>query len=93
MRNRLMSQHSSIFTNSDLSHGYSHYLRFDWPFAIEDAFFYDDMTQAYHPSPMFERYHRDLNYWTVGSEFAGKCPELWRDIEADRRAYCEEGGM
>jgi hypothetical protein len=85
-----MDQHTSIFKTSDLSHSYSRYVRFEWPFSFEDAFFFDDTTHSYYPSPLFERYHRDLKYWKVSREFGEKCPEMWSDIESDRRKYSEE---
>ena len=89
LRDRLVSQHSSIFQTSALSYVYSRYLRFDWPFAFEDAFFHDEATGYYYPSPLFERYHGDLSHWTVEEEFYEKFPEMRADIEGDRRRYGE----
>lgn len=89
LRDRLISTHDEIFRTQNLSHCYSQYLRFDWPFSFEDTFFFDDASQAYYPSPLFERYHRDLNYWTVRNEFYGILPEMAGDIEGDRRRFGE----
>ncbi|KAL1649772.1 hypothetical protein SLS61_006149 [Didymella pomorum] len=90
LRDRLVSQHSSIFQTSALSHVYSRYLKFDWPFAFEDAFFHDEVTDYYYPSPLFERYHGDLRHWSVREEFYEKFPEMRTDIEGDRRRFAEE---
>lgn len=86
-RDRLVSEHSSIFQTSALSHAYSHYLRFDWPFAFDDAFFQDEGTGKFYPSPLFERFHGDLSHWTVSEEFYEKFPEMRTDIEGDRRKF------
>ena len=84
-----MQNHRSIFTNGDLSCCYSQYLHFDWPFSFEDAFFYDDIIGTHYPSPLFERYHRDLKYWTVDPKFYERFPEMMEDIEGDRRRFSE----
>lgn len=68
---------------------YSRYLQFDWPFAFEDAFFFDEVTERWYPSPMFERYHKDLSCWSVREEFYERFPELRGDIEGDRRRFGE----
>lgn len=89
LRDRLVQNHQEIFKNGDLSRCYSEYLRFDWPFAFEDAFFYDERAGQHYPSPLFERYHRDLKYWTVDPKFYQRFPEMRSDIEGDRRRFCE----
>ncbi|KAJ4337544.1 hypothetical protein N0V95_008306 [Ascochyta clinopodiicola] len=89
LRDRLVSQHTSIFQTSTLSHVYSRYLRFDWPFAFEDAFYYDDARERYFPSPLFERYHGDLRRWNVTEDFYDKFPDMRGDIEGDRRRFGE----
>lgn len=78
-----------MFQTQDLSHNYSRHLRFDWPFSFEDAFFFDELSQVYYPSPLFERYHRDLKYWMVNESFYERFPELMGDIEGDRHRFCE----
>lgn len=89
LRDRLVQNHHEIFKNGDLSRCYSEYLRFDWPFAFEDAFFYDEREGQHYPSPLFERYHRDLKYWTVDPKFYQRFPEMRSDIEGDRSRFCE----
>jgi hypothetical protein len=89
LRDRLVQRHTEIFQSQDMSHYYSRYLRFDWPFSFEDAFFFDDGVGAYYPSPLFERYHRDLKYWTVADKFYERFPEMMVDIQGDRRRFSE----
>jgi hypothetical protein len=88
IRSRLLNHHTTIFQTSagaDLSSCYSRFLRFDWPFAIEDAFFLDEDTGMHYPSPLFERYHGDLKYWSVDEQFFDTFPEMRGDIEGDQR--------
>jgi uncharacterized protein YfbU (UPF0304 family) len=89
LRDRLVQNHEEIFQNGDLSKCYSEYVRFDWPFSFEDAFFYDERQGTHYPSPLFERYHRDLKYWTVDPKFYERFPEMITDIEGDRRRFSE----
>jgi hypothetical protein len=89
LRDRLVQTHPEIFQTTDLSRCYSHYLKFDWPFSFEDAFFFDELGQMYYPSPLFERYHRDLKYWCVGEKFYESFPEMRSDIEGDRKLFGE----
>jgi hypothetical protein len=44
------------------------------------------------PSPLFEQYHMDLRYWSVGEQFYESFPEMRGDIEGDRRRFCVEIG-
>lgn len=71
---------------------YSRYLKFDWPFAFEDAFFFDESTGYHYPSPLFERYHGDLRRWGVKEEFYERFPEMRTDIEGDRVRFAENLG-
>ncbi|KAH7381579.1 hypothetical protein BKA66DRAFT_119699 [Pyrenochaeta sp. MPI-SDFR-AT-0127] len=89
LRDRLVQNHSAIFRNGDLSRAYSQFVRFDWPFAFEDTFFYDNVTGSHYPSPLFERYHQDLKYWTVDLQFYEVFPEMMGDIDGDRRRFSE----
>ncbi|KAG9187897.1 hypothetical protein G6011_05768 [Alternaria panax] len=87
-RSRLLHHHTTIFqtsTGAGLSSCYSRFLRFDWPFSFEDAFFLDEGTGTHYPSPLFERYHGDLKYWSVDEQFFDTFPEMRGDIEGDRR--------
>ncbi|KAF2691442.1 hypothetical protein K458DRAFT_425405 [Lentithecium fluviatile CBS 122367] len=90
LRSRLLATYPALITSSDLSHCYSHYLRFDWPFSFEDTFFYDDDSNAWYPSPLFERYHSDLRYWGFREQFYDRFPEIRGDVEGDWRVFGEE---
>jgi hypothetical protein len=87
LRDRLIHKHNEIFQTIDFSKCYSEYLRFDWPFSFEDAFFFDEKAGAHYPSPLFERYHRDLKYWSVDPQFYQRFPEIMTDIEGDKRRF------
>lgn len=89
LRMRFLAEHPTLSQNTDLARAYTRYLRFEWPFSFEDAFFLDDATGTYHPSPLFERYHRDLKYWKMDEAFYQRFPEMRADIEGDRSKYGE----
>lgn len=93
LRDRLVSQHSSIFQTSALSHVYKSFIKFDWPFAFDDAFFRDEVTGQHRPTPLFESYHGDLRRWSVTEEFYAKFPEMRTDIEGDRRRFGKDLGV
>jgi hypothetical protein len=87
IRSRLLNHHATLFQTSagaDLSSCYSRFLRFDWPFSFEDAFFLDENTGMHYPSPLFEHYHGDLKYWSVDEQFFDTFPEMRGDIEGDK---------
>ncbi|KAF1913489.1 hypothetical protein BDU57DRAFT_589156 [Ampelomyces quisqualis] len=76
LRDRLGQNHTEIFQHGDRSKSYSSGdLRFDWPFAFQDAFFHDGRTDSRRPSSLFERYHRDLKYRTVDIKFYARFPD------------------
>jgi hypothetical protein len=72
---------------------YKSFIKFDWPFAFDDAFFLDEVTGQHHPNPLFESYHNDLRRWSVTEEFYEKFPEMRTDIEGDRRRFSEDLGV
>jgi hypothetical protein len=76
-----VQNHTRIFQSPDLSKCYSQYLRFDWPFAFEDAFFWDEGVDVWRASPVFEKWHGELGRWSVDEAFFGRFPELRGDIE------------
>jgi hypothetical protein len=86
LRDRLVQNHTQIFQSPDLSKCYSQYLRFDWPFAFEDAFFWDEGVDVWRPSPVFEKWHGELGRWSVDEKFFGRFPELRGDIQGRREA-------
>lgn len=68
----------------DFSAAFQRYFRFDWPFSLEDTYQVDAGTGEYYPSPLFERYHRDLKYWTMDPAFFRQFPEMAEDILSPR---------
>lgn len=92
LRNRLLTEHSSIFKTSSLSRMFQRHFKFNWPYAAEDAFYLDEASGIYYPSPLFERYHSDLKYWTLDEEFYDGYPQLRSDIDGDRRTFTEGVG-
>lgn len=80
----------SFFYEADFAHDYRHYLRFEWPFSYDDAFFFDEASGIHYPSPLFEKYHRDLKRWSVAPQFYERFPEMRGDIEGDRKRFCDE---
>jgi hypothetical protein len=63
-------------------------LRFAWPFSFEDAFFQPDGESAsWIPSPLWERYHADLQHWKLDDGFFDRFPEVRGDVEGDWVAF------
>ncbi|EOA85678.1 uncharacterized protein SETTUDRAFT_177747 [Exserohilum turcica Et28A] len=92
LRSRFLAEHATLGKNSELGRAYTRYLRFEWPFAFEDAFFLDNVSGTYRPSPLFERYHRDLKYWKMDEAFYHLFPQMRADIEGDRNNYGDVNG-
>jgi hypothetical protein len=59
---------------------YMRNFRFQWPFSLEDTYQYHPVSDTYVASPLFERYHRDLKFWTMDQEFFWDFPEFKEDI-------------
>ncbi|KAF2131866.1 hypothetical protein P153DRAFT_354555 [Dothidotthia symphoricarpi CBS 119687] len=90
LRDRLIEMQDTFLYRPDFSYDYRNYLRFEWPFSYEDAFYFDEASATHYPSPVFERYHGDLKNWSVAPQFFTRFPEMWGDIEGDRKRFCEE---
>jgi len=80
LRDRLVEAHPFYFASGDFSFAYRKSFKFNWPFPFEDTFVEDEMTGAYHISPLFQRYHRDLTNWGMERTFFQRYPELTDDI-------------
>ena len=87
LRSRLLSHYSLLSRSAALSFYYLSCLRFDWPFAFEDAFFHNKDTGSYLPSPLFETYSCNLKHWMMEETFYENFPEMRGDIEGDRVLY------
>lgn len=81
LRDRLVHQHATLFSDSRLCSAYANCLRFDWPFSFEDTFYYNEAIQGWCPSPVFEKFHGDVSRWTVSEAFWEGFEELRGDIE------------
>ncbi|KAF2181174.1 hypothetical protein K469DRAFT_752993 [Zopfia rhizophila CBS 207.26] len=81
LRDRLLDEHPNI-PMEDFAAAFQRHFRFDWPFSFEDTFYLDHQTGSYYPSPLFERYHKDLKYWTMDQAFFQKFPNVANDISA-----------
>lgn len=53
-----------------------------WPDTFQDTFFHNTQTGKYHISPIFEERIRDINAWTMSTDFFTHFPELVEDIPA-----------
>jgi hypothetical protein len=53
-----------------------------WPATFQDTFFQNTQTGKYHISPIFEDRIRDINVWTMSTDFFTHYPELVDDIPA-----------
>ncbi|RGP77165.1 hypothetical protein FLONG3_4680 [Fusarium longipes] len=51
-----------------------------WSETFQDTFFHNAQTGKYHISPMFEQRIRDINAWTMSTDFFTHFPELTEDI-------------
>ncbi|OCK77888.1 hypothetical protein K432DRAFT_427681 [Lepidopterella palustris CBS 459.81] len=79
LRDRLLCGYPNV-SMEDFSAAFQRHFRFDWPFSFEDTYHFDPDTGSYYSSPLFERYHRDLKYWTMDQEFFLRFPELVDDM-------------
>lgn len=61
---------------------YMRNFRFQWPFSLEDTYQYHPASGTYVATPLFERYHRDLKFWTMDEEFFWDFPEFKEDISS-----------
>jgi hypothetical protein len=53
------------------------YIRFDWPFAIDDCFEYDESTgRDTRLTAEFAQYASDINRWSFQSSILSELPEL-----------------
>jgi hypothetical protein len=79
-RDRLVEQHKRYYRTSDFTETYRYNFVFSWPFTFDDTYAYNPDTDTYSLSPVFERYHNDLKYWGMKSEFFEKYPEMGNEI-------------
>ena len=80
LRDRLVRHHKYYFATNEFSVNYRQHFKFSWPFKFEDTYRYDYATHMYTISPLFERYHRDMECWALEEVFFQKFPELIGEI-------------
>ncbi|KAH7191261.1 hypothetical protein DER44DRAFT_844575 [Fusarium oxysporum] len=57
-------------------------LKILWSDSFQDTFYHNAHTGKYHISPLFEQRIRDINAWTMSTDFFTHFPELSEDIPA-----------
>ncbi|KAL5603612.1 hypothetical protein FOVSG1_006362 [Fusarium oxysporum f. sp. vasinfectum] len=55
-------------------------LKILWSDSFQDTFYHNAHTGKYHISPLFEQRIRDINAWTMSTDFFTHFPELSEDI-------------
>jgi hypothetical protein len=80
LRDRLVFSHKRYTKTGDFSAAFCEYLRFHWPFSDDDILVFDQVTQSYVISPLFEQYAFELNNWTMDEGFFEKYGEMKYDI-------------
>jgi hypothetical protein len=86
LRDKMVKHHARYFHTTDFSDAYRKHFKFSWPFGFEDTYQYDERSDTYRLSPLFEQYHRDLKSWRFEESFFKKYPELLeavKYVEAD----------
>jgi hypothetical protein len=81
LRDKMVKHHAQYFQTTDFSEAYRKHFKFSWPFSFEDTYHYDERTDTYRLSPLFEKYHRDLKNWRFEESFFKKYPELLEAVQ------------
>jgi hypothetical protein len=81
LRDKMVKHHAQYFQTTDFSEAYRQHFKFSWPFSFEDTYQYDERSDTYRLSPLFEKYHRDLKSWRFEETFFKKYPELLEAVE------------
>jgi hypothetical protein len=81
LRDKMVRNHAQYFQTQDFSEAYRQHFKFVWPFSFEDTYVYDEESDTYRPTPLFEKYHRDLKNWRFEKSFFKKYPELLEAVE------------
>lgn len=81
LRDKMVRNHAHYFQTTDFSEAYRKHFKFSWPLGFEDTYQYDEKSDTYRLSPLFETYHRDLKSWRFEEGFFKKYPELLEAVE------------
>ncbi|KAF5532177.1 hypothetical protein FMEXI_12574 [Fusarium mexicanum] len=68
-------------------------LKILWTDTFQDTFYHNAHTGKYHISPLFEQRIRDINAWTMSTDFFQHFPELSEDIPAYMGIPASMGGV
>ncbi|OCK78702.1 hypothetical protein K432DRAFT_257390, partial [Lepidopterella palustris CBS 459.81] len=68
------------YSTEEFSLAFQSSFHFKWPFSFEDTYMFDDELDQYAPTPLFERYHKDLRSWKMDRSFLERFPDLAYDI-------------
>ncbi|KAL9562735.1 hypothetical protein ACKAV7_013299 [Fusarium commune] len=68
-------------------------LKIVWTDGFQDTFYHNAHTGKYHISPLFEQRIRDINAWTMSTDFFQHFPELSEDIPAYMGIPASMGGV
>ncbi|PCD26945.1 hypothetical protein AU210_013364 [Fusarium oxysporum f. sp. radicis-cucumerinum] len=68
-------------------------LKILWTDSFQDTFYHNAHTSKYHISPLFEQRIRDINAWTMSTDFFQHFPELSEDIPAYMGIPASMGGV
>ncbi|KAH8896943.1 hypothetical protein GQ53DRAFT_639450 [Thozetella sp. PMI_491] len=55
-------------------------LKILWPFDLRDCYMHNRTTNQYQFSPPFEQRIRDINSWTMATDFLNEFPEFYEDM-------------
>lgn len=81
LRDKMVKHHAQYFQTTDFSEAYRKHFKFSWPFSFEDTYQYDERSDTYRLSPLFEEYHRNLKSWRFEEIFFKKYPELLEAVQ------------
>ncbi|KAF5656259.1 hypothetical protein FCIRC_13756 [Fusarium circinatum] len=92
LRERLIfSQHQ--YCNNSFWELLQSNLKILWTDTFQDTFYHNAHTGKYHISPLFEQRIRDINAWTMSTDFFQHFPELSEDIPAYMGIPASMGGV
>lgn len=80
LRDRLVFSHKRYTSTGDFSAAFCENLHFNWPFSDDEILLFDQVSQTYRISPLFEEYAFDMKNWTMNEGFFEKYVEMKHDI-------------
>jgi hypothetical protein len=80
LRDRLVFSHKHYTSTGDFSAAFCENLHFNWPYPDDQILLFDQISQTYRISPLFEQYAFDMKNWTMDEAFFEKYMEMRHDI-------------